>query len=304
MDPAVKAALLACVANIPSIEPGCDIVAIRSKLARLTPTPQTVPRKGIARVFDTCVKGGPPVRVYMPDSAAHETVPVIVYAHGGGWVLGTLAMFDAWCQAMCAGTGCAIVSVDYRLAPVHPHPAALEDVLAATMWVRCGNLPGVNADRLALAGDSAGGNLAAAAALQLPPGILHHLVLLYPALDARCFTASFESHATDGFLTATAMRYMWDLYAGDDETYRNSATVSPGCAPSLDALPPTHILIVSHDPLHDEGLALAYRMGSRATLQRVEGMFHGFLGILSPDMPPVAAAVRELFERVHAVMWA
>jgi acetyl esterase len=237
----------------------------------------------VADVADRTVPGPAgalPVRVYTPEGEA--PFPIVVFFHGGGWVVGTLDSYDPLCRSLAAATPAVVVSVDYRLAPEHRWPAAVEDAYAATLWAsRNAAALGGAQHRLAVAGDSAGGNLAAVVALGARdrggPAIAFQL-LVYPALDAAGDTASWRQHA-DGFqLTAAGMRWYWDHYLGRADGTAPDA--SPLRAAFLGGLPPALVVGAEHDILRDEGEAYAARLreaGVEATATRQEGMVHGFL---------------------------
>jgi acetyl esterase len=223
-----------------------------------------------------------PIRVYTPVAAA--PLPVVTYFHGGGWVIGDVETHDATCQQIATSVPAVVVSVDYRLAPEHPFPAALEDCLAATRWVaaHAGEL-GADGSRLAVAGDSAGGNLAALVALQArdqggPP--IGFQLLVYPATELTC---SFASHVENGdgyLLTSESIRWFLDHYI--PEADRKGPDASPHFADDLSRLPPALIITAEFDPLRDEGEAYASRLeeaGVPVTLTRYDGMIHGFFGM-------------------------
>jgi acetyl esterase len=215
--------------------------------------------------------GGVRVRVYEPDCS--QDLPAIVWIHGGGWVLGTIDAHDVLCRALCNAAGAVVCSVDYRLAPEHTHPAQLEDCLTALDWVR---------ERfgtpLAVAGDSAGGNLAAAVARHRRDDLAFQ-VLVYPATDATCSTDSYESYGDGTYsLSRTYMEDCWEHYAPGDEAKR-SPDVSPLRADDLAGVPPALVVTAEFDPLTDEGVAYAERLrqaGVDARVAPYDGMVHGF----------------------------
>ncbi|HEX6024605.1 MAG TPA: alpha/beta hydrolase [Solirubrobacter sp.] len=213
----------------------------------------------VDRVEDTHA-GGVPVRVYEPDGAR----ATVVYLHGGGWVMGNLDSVDAVCRRLANESHARVVSVDYRLAPEHPFPAALEDSLTA---VRA-----LDGD-LVIAGDSAGGNLAAVVARKLPDRFKLQL-LVYPVIDAGLNTPSYGEFDGDYGLTAAAMRRFWSLYLN------GSSGLDPDASPlRAPARTPAYIITASHDVLRDEGEAYAaalQRAGVPVTLRRIEGTIHGF----------------------------
>jgi acetyl esterase/lipase len=216
--------------------------------------------------------GGVPVRVYRP---ADGVLPAIVHLHGGGWVLGDLDTHDSLCRDLAADSGCAVVSVDYRLAPEHPFPAALEDSLSAVRAV--GEL-GLDPDRVALYGDSAGGGLAAVIARELG-GAVRHQVLVYPVCDARVgATESYSRYAEGYFLTAADMRWFVDHYAAGVDP--SDPRLSPLAAEDLAGAPPATIVLGEYDPLHDEGVAYARRLeeaGVDVELREYPGQLHPFV---------------------------
>ena len=227
--------------------------------------------------------GGPiPVRVYRP--TAEGPLPVVVYFHGGGFVIGDLDTHDASCHRLAAGVPAVVVSVDYRLAPEHRFPAAVEDCDAATRWVSAHAAElGADPGRLAVAGDSAGGNLAAVVARHArdaggPP--IAFQLLIYPGVD---FTGSFPSHVENGegyLLDTDTMQFFLGNYLGDADPRDPDA--SPYFAEDLSGLPPAFVLTAGFDPLRDEGEAYAARMqeaGVPVATSRYDGMIHGFYGL-------------------------
>ena len=240
---------------------------------------------GLASVTDIEVGGADgtlPARVYRPEGAA-EGGPVVVFFHGGGWVIGSISSHDNPCARIAAESGCTVISVEYRLAPEHPFPAPLEDAYAATAWVseHAGEL-GLDADRLAVAGDSAGGNLAAGVTLLARerggPRIAFQ-ALIYPNTNVREQTRSrLENGDKPYLLSNRAMKWFEDHYIGAaDVDWR----IAPLRADDLSNLPPAFVLTAELDPLHDEGEAYAERLRSAGVdveLVRFDGMPHGFFG--------------------------
>ena len=240
------------------------------------------PPAAVAAVADRTVPGPAgelPVRVYTPEG--EPPFPIVVFFHGGGWVVGTLDTYDPLCRALAAATPAVVVSVDYRLAPEHRWPAAVEDAYAATLWAsrNAAELGGAQ-HRLAVAGDSIGGNLAAVVALGARdrggPQVAFQL-LIHPVLDAAGDTASWREHADGYHLTADGMRWYWDHYLGGADG--SAPDASPARAAFLGGLPPALVIVASHDILRDEGEAYAARLadaGVKATAIRVPGVVHGF----------------------------
>jgi acetyl esterase len=246
---------------------------------------------------------GVPVRVYVPkDADPDEALPCVVWIHGGGWILGTIDAYDSLCRALCNGAGCVVVSVDYRLAPEHQHPTQVADCCTALRWVlRGGPSWPVDSARVAVAGDSAGGNLAAVAARRLRSDLVFQ-VLVYPAVDARCSTSSYDACGGDDYgLSRDHMKLCWAAYAPDAA---EDPDVSPLRAPDLAGLPPALVICAEYDPLRDEGLSYAERLreaGVDARSGCYDGMVHGFfrwrggVDAAHEAMEQAAAALREAF---------
>ena len=244
--------------------------------------------------------GDIPVRVYVPAGAAEgESLPVLVWIHGGGWVIGDVDTSDSTVRTLANAAGAVVVSVDYRLAPEHPFPAGLEDALAAVRWA-ADNAASFGGDgtRLAVGGDSAGGNLSAVVAQQLRdtgPAIGFQL-LVYPATDLNMGHPSIDENAEGYFLTKETMLWFRDHYLGPDESKRDDPRVSPILADdaALTGLPPALVITAEFDPLRDEGEAYGKRLelaGVDTTVTRYDGMIHGFYSMR--DMLPDAAAAIE-----------
>jgi acetyl esterase len=225
-----------------------------------------------------------PLRLYRPmGSQAADVLPVLVYYHGGGWVIGDLDTHDVLCRELCNGSGCAVVAVDYRLAPEHRFPAAVDDALAATRWVRqeAASL-GIDPGRLAVGGDSAGGNLAAVISIMardagdLP---IAFQLLIYPGTDMRRGHASHTTNGKGYLLEADTITYFHDHYITDvaqDLDWR----ASPLLHKDLSKLPPALVITAGFDPLRDEGLEYADTLaaaGNRATYVCFERQIHGFI---------------------------
>jgi acetyl esterase len=225
----------------------------------------------LADVSDTQV-AGVPVRVYRPQTG--DGLPAIVHFHGGGWVLGDLDTHDSICRDIAAQSECVVVSVDYRRAPEHPFPAALEDSLAVVSAV--GEL-GLDAGRVAVTGESAGGGLAACVAQELRGG-LRHQALVYPVCDARVgATESYACYADGHFLTAADMSWFVRHYASDADP--SDPRLSPLAAADLAGVAPATVVLAECDPLHDEGLAYARRLedaGVDVELRDYAGQIHPF----------------------------
>ncbi len=224
-----------------------------------------------------------PVRVYKPESDA--PLPVLVSFHGGGWVIGDLDTHDAVCRSLANAAGCIIMSVDYRLAPEHKFPAAVEDAYAATEWAAASAAEiGGDASRIAVGGESAGGNLAAVVA-QLARDrdgpILVYQLLAYPVTDFGFETPSYQENADGYFLTKETMRWFWDLYL-NDHSEGADPKASPLRAADVSGLPPGIVITPEYDPLRDEGEEYGMRLqeaGVDFEIWRAEGTIHGFLGM-------------------------
>ncbi|MBI1814781.1 MAG: alpha/beta hydrolase [Deltaproteobacteria bacterium] len=242
--------------------------------------------EAVAKVEDRTLPGpvgGIPVRIYTP--ADSGTLPVLVYFHGGGWVIGSIATYDVLCRALANAAGCIVVSVDYRLAPEHPYPAAVDDTYHAALWVAANAASiGADASRVAIGGDSAGGNLTAVVAQiardRGKPALKFQL-LVYPVTDAACDTPSYRDNADGYLLTRDAMKWFWNHYAGGDAD-RHNPYASPLRAENMKGLPPALVITAEFDPLRDEGERYAERLraaGVPVQLTRYNGMIHGFFGM-------------------------
>lgn len=259
---------------------GRDELAISD---RLVPGPEDAPDVG--------------VRVYEPPERA-DPAPCLVYFHGGGFIAGDLDTEDVRCVRFAKDAGCVIVSVDYRLAPGHPFPAAVDDCYAALLWTASmAEQLRIDATRLGVGGPSAGGALAAAVALMArdrgrPP--LAFQLLVYPCLDDRAQTVSMGFVGTP-IVDGTSIAWLWNSYLGEDRS-----DVSPYAAPAraeeLAGLPATYMMTAELDPLRDEGIEYALRLlhaGVSVELHQFAGAFHGF------DLLPTAISRRAADEQVN-----
>jgi acetyl esterase len=243
-----------------------------------------VPEVGEVRDLAASGPAGPiPLRLYRGlGTAAGVPLPVLVYFHGGGWTIGDLDTHDIVCRTLANNAGCALVAADYRMGPEHKFPAAVEDCIAVTRWVaqQAGAL-GVDAARIAVGGDSAGGNLATVVAITLRDSggpSLAFQALVYPATDQRMDTASHAKFGEGYLLTRANMLWFRDNYVrpADYDDWR----ASPLRAADLARLPPAHIITAGYDPLLDEGRAYSERLvaaGVPVLYECLEGMAHGFL---------------------------
>jgi acetyl esterase len=225
-----------------------------------------------------------PLRSYRPaGSDPAMLLPVLVYFHGGGWTIGDIDTHDTLCRQLANAAGCAVISADYRLGPEHRFPAAVDDCIAVTRWVRdMAATLRIDPLRIAVGGDSAGGNLAAVVALTLrdagePP--LAFQLLIYPATDMRLVAASHTTNGQGYLLTRDSITYYREQYIGDPSRY-DDWRASPLLHPDLSGLPPTLVLTAGYDPLRDEGLQYAQRLteaGNRCTYVCFDRQIHGFV---------------------------
>ena len=246
-----------------------------------------------------------PVRIYTPPGPG--PFPVLVWLHGGGWVLGDLESADPTARHLTVGAGCVVVSVDYRLAPETKFPGAADDCYAATLWT-AQNASRLNADarRMAVGGDSAGGNLAAVVAhMARDRGTLDltFQLLVYPVTERRFTTTSYQQYADGHLLTKDGMQWFWEHYLKDPaDAFHPYA--APLCAKDFDNLPAALVITAECDPLCDEGEAYAQRLqaaGIPTTYSCYSGMIHGFFGMpaaLDKGMQAIqeaSAALRQAF---------
>ena len=306
LDPQAKRIIDATNAlGLPPVE---QMTPAEARDSMRTRTAALGPAEDVAQVSDhhVPVEGGEiTVRCYTP--AGRGAFPALVFFHGGGWVIGDLFTHDGICRSLANAAACVVASVDYRLAPEHKYPVAAEDAFAATCWVaQHGPQLGIDTRRLAVGGDSAGGNLAAVVSLmsrdRSGPALALQ-VLVYPATHHSLDTRSYQEHADGYLLTRSAMRWFWNHYLrrADDgaEPY-----ASPLLAEKLGGLPPALVVTAEYDPLCDEGEAYAGRLreaGVPVTLTRYPGMIHGFLRMINlvdkarAARDEVAAALRKAF---------
>ena len=244
----------------------------------------------VAKVEDRKIAGAAgqiPVRIYSPAGAG--PFGALIYFHGGGWVIGNIETHDATCRQLTAGAGCVTISVDYRLAPEHKFPAGPEDCYAATKWA-ADNARSLNVDpnRLAVGGDSAGGNLAAAIALMARdrggPELAFQL-LIYPATDCADETSShreFAQVSPDYLLSRADMEWFWGYYLSPND--KTNPIACPALAKNFSNLPRAFVITAEVDPLRDEGEAYAEAMrksGVNVKLKRYNGVCHGFFSMAS-----------------------
>ena len=238
-------------------------------------------------------EGPIPLRVYTPVAAGGGNLPALVYFHGGGFVLGDLDCYDPLCRALANESGCRVVSVDYRLAPEHPFPAAVEDCIAALSWIEANasNLS-IDPNRIAVVGDSAGGNLAAVTCLLAKekggPQIAFQ-VLIYPVTASWHDSASAQLFGSGYMLNKPTLNWFRGHYVPKDAD-TNDPRLSPLNAPAHKGLPPTYIVTAGFDPLRDEGVAYAEKLkaaGVSVTHLDYPTMIHGFFSM--PALVPLAS---------------
>lgn len=305
LDPTLAAVLEAMAAAYPPLPAGTPEEARRTMRAmtvdRLRPE-DVVP---VGSVEDTTVPGAAgdlPARLYRPEAEGPR--PTVLWLHGGGWVVGDLDTADQICRRICAGTEAVVVSVDYRLAPEHPYPAAYDDALAAGAWAvenveQLGGSP-----TLGVGGDSAGGNLAAGIA-QDRPGDVDAQLLVYPSVD---MFGQWDSRGEDDeeqFFDLATMQWFGGLYlGGSGHVEPDDARLSPFRAPSLTGQPPTVLATAEHDPLRDEGQAYADALveaGVEVEAVSYPGLVHGFLDFYDA-VPAAAEAVDDVIARFAGLL--
>lgn len=247
-----------------------------------------------------------PIRVYTP--VGERPFPVVAYFHGGGFTIGSIETHDVVCQHLAAGTEAIVVSVDYRLAPEHKFPAALEDALAATAWIHAHAVElGGDPDRFAVAGDSAGGNLATGAchhARDAGGPAIRFQLLVYPTVDARMGHPSIKENAEAPFLGEDTLEWFHNHYASVPED-KLDPRMSPLLASDFSGLPPALIITAEYDPLRDEGEDYGEKLGAAGvpvTVSRYDGMCHAFFqlgGVLDDAQRAMKQATDALRAALH-----
>ena len=283
LDPQARALIdLMVQRQVPAMHTLTPADARRMYLERRAFTQPEPPAVAEVRALRT--DSGVPLRLYrplVPEAAA--MLPVLVYFHGGGWTIGDLDTHDVLCRQLCAAAGVVVVAVDYRLGPEHRFPAAVDDSVAATRWVRREAAAlGIDGTRVAVGGDSAGGNLAAVVALSMREAgddALAFQLLIYPATDQRAGAPSHTSNGQGYLLTRDSIAYYRGHYIADSAQWADWR-VSPLLAADLTRLPPALVLTAGYDPLRDEGLQYADALsaaGNRVQYICFERQVHGFI---------------------------
>jgi acetyl esterase len=275
--------------------------------ARLVTNPEPPELKSVEPLEIPSKAGVIPARIYTPKNARQRDglAPCLVFFHGGGWVIGNLETHDVACRALAHDGEGVVISVDYRLAPEHKFPAAVEDAIAATEWIS-GNARalGLDATRLFVGGDSAGGNLAAVTAIHARDSkgpTLAGQVLIYPGTDFRMTHPSHREPETSVLLTHSVIRWFRDQYfnsLADGEDWR----ASPARVDKLAGLPPAYVLTAGADPLRDEGEEYAKRLeqaGVPVTFRTFPGQFHGFF-TMGKLLPQAQVAARDIGDWLKA----
>lgn len=290
------------------LDPIAAAAEVRARLKASRRPAKPVPVADIANRTIPGPAGDIPVRIYHPLDPAESTagLPVLVYFHGGGFVLCDLDSHDSCCRRLANGIGAIVVSVDYRLAPEHPYPAAVEDAWAATEWAaaNAGELGG-DPHRLVVAGDSAGGNLAAVVAMTArdrggPP--IAFQVLIYPVVDQRRKSSLSSPHTRSGVLTAEHMQWFTAQYLGDSGA-QTDVSASPILG-DMTGLPDAHVLTGALDPLCEEGEEYARMLaagGAKVSVRRYERGFHGFFN-LADHLPAAAEATDDVCAVVRSAL--
>ena len=289
--------LLAALQDLPALSAGTPDAG-RALVAAGRPKLRTGPEMQVVRDLSVPGRGGKiPTRLFIPRDASEG---VIVYLHGGGWVLGALDDYDTYLRSLAQRSGCAVLAVGYRLAPEHRFPAGLQDCEDVLATVLNGTMPGVPGGPVVVAGDSAGANLATVCCTRLPdPNRISLQVLYYPVTDADFTTASYRAHGTGLPLTAQDMRWFFGHYA--PEALWHDPAISPLHWADLSRMPPTHLITAEYDVLCDEGEAYADRLaaaGVPVVQRRVPGVTHGFIrlhnlfDVADAELTTVSDAIR------------
>jgi acetyl esterase len=302
LDPDAAAVYKAFLeANRPSYENGTPAQAREMYLAaRFVSNPEPPELESARELSIPAPHGSIPARIYTPRTLRKKDglAPCLVFFHGGGWVIGDLDSHDVVCRQLAHEGGLIVISVDYRLAPEHKYPAAVDDAIIATNWIAANVASlGIDATRLSVGGDSAGGNLAAVVSLAARDGngpAISGQMLIYPATDFSRQHPSHREPETSILLTHSVIGWFIDHYLGDADI--NDWRASPARAAKLAGLPPAYVLTAGADPLRDEGDAYAARLkdaGVPVTYRHFPGQFHGFF-TMGKLLPQANVAVSEI----------
>jgi acetyl esterase len=258
--------------------------------------PKDIPIGKIANIAIPATRGEIAARSYAPVAASSEPLPTLVYFHGGGWVIGSIETHDGLCRMIANGSGCRVISVEYGLAPENKFPGPVEDAMSAIEWIEKNAAQlGVDANRLAVGGDSAGGNLAAVVAqiakAKGGPKIAFQM-LLFPVTQIGDETTSLREYAEGYFLERKTLDWFYAHYLPVDAD-RNDPRISPLHAEDVSGLPPAYVMLGGFDPLHDEGMAYAEKLraaGVSAAVVDYPDMVHVFI-YLQAILPQAAEAL-------------
>lgn len=261
--------------------------------------PKDVPIGKVQNIVMPGPGGDLALRIYTPVAARSEPLPTLVYFHGGGYVIGNLDTHDGLCRMFANAANIRVIAVDYRLAPEHKFPAAIEDAYAAVCWIETNAAElGVDANHVAVGGDSAGGGIAAALSLMAKekgaPKIAFQM-LLFPMTQVGGKTKSLLEFAAGYFLELATLEWFYDHYGAASDVDRNDPRMSPLLAKGFSGLPPAYIMVAGFDPLHDEGVAYGEKLrsaGVSVALADYSDMVHDFIYLQSvlPQAPEAMKA--------------
>ncbi|XOV86706.1 MAG: alpha/beta hydrolase [Pseudomonadota bacterium] len=288
LDPELQAVVDAAAAANPNPPHASEVPleALRAGYAMISAA-QSLPDVACREIEDIRVPGGDgeiAARCYTPAGAGDGLLPGLIFIHGGGFMIGNLDSHDSLCRQLANAAGCKVIALDYRLAPEHKFPAAVDDVLAASAWIfEQASTLGLDANRIAIGGDSAGGNLSAVVSNFFTanggPSICFQL-LIYPATNRTVETPSLRDLKEGVTLDARILAYFNDGYFGGVDVQTSDPRISPALAPSHQGVPPAHVVTAEYDPLRDEGKAYADILsaaGVPVTYRCYEGLMHNFV---------------------------
>lgn len=300
LDPDAKKCADLLTATLPGPLHSLGIAKVRELLTSPPSSASSPPVHAVENLLAPTRAHDVPVRIYRPDDS--PSLPALLYIHGGGWSMGSLEGPDALCRELCVQSGSTVVSIDYRLAPEHPFPAAVNDCVDTFAWLHrnAGSLR-IDPTRIAIGGDSAGGNLAIAVCLAAKASSAAspcYQLLAYPVTDFGSTRDSWIDHADAPLLTAADATWFMSLYA--EPGAHSNPLVSPLQADSLAGMPPAHVITADVDVLRDDGEAYVERLradGVSATITRYPGVFHGFfteVGVFERTTEAIADAANRL----------